>query len=125
MNSFQPLHIIPNTAVTDHTHVYLAVFARGRRKVTWILVSLTTEHSSSFPAQEKKHTYLHLLFYYTLHFDLYTCAVLCSAVRASCQKLVVRGTDVEASRAEAGNNITQKLSHASRIFLLSHAGTCR
>ena len=34
-----------------------------------------------------------------------TCAVLCSAVRASCQKLVVRGTEVEASSAEAGNNI--------------------
>lgn len=34
-----------------------------------------------------------------------TCAVLCSAVRASCQKLVVRGTEVEASSAEAGNKI--------------------
>lgn len=32
-----------------------------------------------------------------------TCAVLCSAVSASCQKLVVRGTEVDASKAEAMN----------------------
>ena len=38
-----------------------------------------------------------------------TCAVLCSAVRASCQKLVVRGTEVEASRAEAGNKIARQI----------------
>ena len=39
-----------------------------------------------------------------------TCAARCSAVRASCQKLVVRGTEVEASSADAGkytNGITQ------------------
>ena len=41
---------ILDAIATDHTHMYLAVFVRGRRKATWILASLMMERSTSSPA---------------------------------------------------------------------------
>lgn len=116
---------------TMYMYMYLEVSVRWRRRETLRHASQMMEHSSNFPETTTTNNYmyevhvfvvpftyctciLHVLYnvqcvLYT-HTYMYsctythTCAVLCSADKASCQKLVVRGTEVEASKADTGTH---------------------